>query len=93
MAELNLDYYRGSDQYSDGDVEDRILRDVRKLTAAGKAEGPDGQPDAQEMLYGVIDEAYRTGDETDGFAYLYHLSPVRENILSWYPFRKDASAL
>ena len=55
MAELNLDYYRGSDQYSDGDVEDRILRDVRKLTAAGKAEGPDGQPDAQEMLYGVIE--------------------------------------
>lgn len=94
MAELNLDYYRGSDQYSDGDVEDRILGDVRKLASARKAaEAPGSQSDAQDMLYGVIDEAYRTGNETDGFAYLYHLSPVRENILSWYPFRKDAAAL
>lgn len=93
MAELNLDYYRGSDQYSDGDVEDQILRDVRKLTAAGKVEDLGSQSDAQDMLYGAIDEAYRTGNETDGFAYLYHLSPVRENILSWYPFRKNASAL
>ena len=82
MAELNLDYYRGSDQYSDGDVEDQILRDVRKLTAAGKVEDLGSQSDAQDMLYGAIDEAYRTGNETDGFAYLYHLSPVRENIFS-----------
>lgn len=27
------------------------------------------------------------------FSVLYHLSPVRENILSWYDFRKDASVL
>ena len=24
---------------------------------------------------------------------LYHLSPIRENIINWYPFRKDASCL
>ena len=68
MANLNLSYYSGRDQYSDGDIEDTILRLVR----AGKNPGDDG------------DRA---------FPVLYHLSPVRENILSWYPFREGASAL
>ena len=58
MANLNLSYYSGRDQYSDGDIEDTILRLVR----AGKNPGDDG------------DRA---------FPVLYHLSPVRENILSW----------
>ena len=68
MAEFNTDYYKGTDQYSDGDVEDRILESVR----TGKS-----------------------SEDTDdrSFPVLYHLSPVRENILSWYPFRKDASVL
>ena len=68
MAEFNTDYYKGTDQYSDGDVEDRILERVR----AGKS-------------------SEDTGDRS--FPVLYHLSPVRENILSWYPFREDARVL
>ncbi len=31
--------------------------------------------------------------EDRSFSVLYHLSPVRENILSWYPFREGASVL
>lgn len=68
MANLNLSYYSGRDSYSDGDIEDTILRLVR----AGKNPADDG------------DRA---------FPVLYHLSPVRENILSWYPFREGAHAL
>lgn len=68
MAAFNTDYYKGTDQYSDGDIEERILEIVR----AGKS------PD-------------ETGDRS--FPVLYHLSPVRENILSWYPFRENANVL
>lgn len=76
MAEMNLSYYGGSDQYSDGDVEDRILEAV----SGGEEEG-------------AAAEAPEIENSDDAFAFLYHLSPVRENILSWYPFKKGASAL
>ena len=68
MAIFNTDYYTGSDLYSDGEVENRILEIVRT-----------GKP--------LEDTAERS------FPVLYHLSKVRENILSWYPFRKDADVL
>lgn len=68
MAKFNLDYYGGSDLYSDGDVENEILAMVRS-----------GQ-DVEQM-------------EHVKFPVLYHLSRARENILNWYPFRKDASCL
>ena len=29
----------------------------------------------------------------DRYAMFYHLSPLRTNILSWYPFHKDSSIL
>ena len=31
--------------------------------------------------------------EDDRWPGLYHFSPVRQNILGWYPFKKDASVL
>ncbi len=68
MAQLNTYYYQGNDQYSDGDVEERILQIVQE----GKS----------------LEES---GDRS--FSVLYHLSHIRENILSWYPFREGASAL
>ncbi len=79
MAEMNLDFYTGSDSYSDGDVEDRLLFAVRS--------SDDPENAASE------ERGAGEGSAEDAFAYLYHLSPVRENILSWYPFRKDACAL
>ena len=62
MAVLHLDFYKGEDPYSDGDIEERILEIARS---------------------GKIQEAL---SKEEDFAVLYHLSPVRENILSWYPF-------
>ena len=68
MAKLNLDYYKGEDLYSDGDVEEEILEIVR---------------------------SGRNFDEIDEvkFPVIYHLSKIRENILNWYPFAPDATAL
>lgn len=68
MAKLNLDYYSGDNQYSDGDIEEEILR----IASNGLS----------------LDEL-----EKAEFPVLYHLSPVRENILNWYPFRQDACCL
>ena len=68
MAQFNTQYYRGDDQYSDGDIEEKILQIVQE----GKS-------------------LEASGDRS--FSVWYHLSPVRENILSWYPFREGASAL
>lgn len=68
MAVFNTEYYKGTDQYSDGDIEERILEIVRE----GKT--PEDIPDRS-------------------FPVLYHLSGIRENILSWYPFRAHSSVL
>ena len=67
---LNLDYYTGTDHYSDGDIEDELLAMV-------KSKKP-----VDEIL--AVDNRW---------AILYHLSPIRQNILNWYPFKRDASVL
>lgn len=67
---LNLTYYKGSDLYSDGDVEDKILEIFQN------------EEDIQERLM-----------KDDDWAILYHLSPIRQNILEWYDFDKEASLL
>ena len=68
MAHFNTQYYKGNDQYSDGDIEDKILQIVRESES--------------------LEES---GERS--FPVLYHLSHVRENILSWYSFREGASVL
>lgn len=68
MAKLNLEYYSGENHYSDGDIEEEILRIARE----GK----------QLSELGTVE-----------FPILYHLSPVRENILNWYPFREEGVCL
>ncbi len=68
MAKFDTRYYQGTDQYSDGDIEDEILSIVKE----GKS----------------LEES---GNRS--FAVLYHLSAVRENILSWYPFKPGANVL
>lgn len=69
-AKLNLNFYSGSDDYSDGDVEDELLDIVESVT------------NFDEVLI-----------NDDRWPVLYHLSPVRENILNWYPFKKNSSCL
>jgi len=67
---LNLKYYNGKDLYSDGDVENAIL----KLAESG-------------ISYNDISQ------EKMNWPIFYHLSPQRQNLLSWYPFRENKSLL
>jgi SAM-dependent methyltransferase len=67
---LDLTYYSGKDLYSDGDVEDELLKCV-------------GAPKD-------IENELLTGSS---WPHLYHLSNIRENVLDWYDFKKDASLL
>lgn len=69
-AKLNLDYYNGTDYYSDGDIENELLEIVKN------------EKDFDKIL--ALD---------DKWPILYHLSPIRQNILNWYPFKKNASLL
>lgn len=67
---LNYQYYKGTDQYSDGDIEDTLLDIVR-------------QNDSYEDVLARENE----------WALLYHLSPIRENLLEWYDFGEGKSLL
>ena len=72
VGKVTLDYsfYNGQDQYSDGDIEDDLLKLITE------------EPDVEKIL-----------KRDDRWPVLYHFSPVRQNILEWYPFKKDASVL
>ena len=65
---LNDRFYKGTDAYSDGDIEEKILQIVR-------------QEDSYE------DRLMRENE----WALLYHLSPIRENLLEWYSFGKEST--
>ncbi len=62
-VKMNYTFYSGTDTYSDGAIEDRIL----EIARSGR--------DVEEELTGGND-----------WAVLYHLSPIRENLLEWYDF-------
>ncbi len=69
-VQLNYTYYHGSDAYSDGDIENRLLEIVKT------SENP------EEALL-----------QENSWPLLYHLSPIRHNLLSWADFPKNASCL
>lgn len=69
-AILNYEFYKGDDQYSDGDIEDDILRLLQ------------GNEDVLEIL-----------ENDHRWPVLYHLSPVRQNILEWYDMKDGADVL
>jgi SAM-dependent methyltransferase len=69
-AKLNLDFYSGTDYYSDGDIEDELL----KIVKSGR--------DIDEVLA-----------NDNRWPILYHLSPIRQNIINWYPFKENSSLL
>jgi SAM-dependent methyltransferase len=70
MATINLDFYKGSDLYSDGDIENDIAAIVKEGKSSTEAL-------AHETRWPVI----------------YHLSPLRRNLLEWYNFPADSSIL
>ena len=67
---LNYQFYKGTDQYSDGDIEDTLLKIVQQDTPC------------EDVLM-----------QNNDWALLYHLSPIRENLLEWYDFGKGKSLL
>lgn len=67
---LNLKYYKGEDLYSDGDIEDELLKIVSQYD------------DFTEIL-----------KKDDRWPILYHLSPIRENLLEWYDYKNNSSLL
>lgn len=71
MAEFILSYYKGNDDYSDGDnVENFLLETARK---------------------GLTFDDISIEDRS--WPVYYHMTSVRENICSWYPFKEHASVL
>jgi len=69
-AKLNLEFYTGTDFYSDGDIEDELLEIVKQTD------------DYSNIL-----------ENDNRWPILYHLSPIRQNIINWYPFKDNASCL
>lgn len=67
---LDYTFYQGTDQYSDGDIEDVLLSLIKQ------------EPD--------VDKIIRNDNR---WPVLYHFSPVRQNIVEWYPFKENASVL
>jgi precorrin-6B methylase 2 len=67
---LNLQFYKGTDEYSDGDIEDELLAVVKENDS--------------------YEEFLKTRTE---WPFLYHLSPIRENLLEWYDFNKEGTLL
>jgi len=69
-AKLNLEFYTGTDYYSDGDIEDELLNIVTH------------HKEYDDILA-----------KDTRWPILYHLSPIRQNIINWYPFEENTSCL
>ena len=69
---IDLTHYSGSDLYTEGEIEDNLLKVAEENDPASFRKVIEGK---------------------DEWAYLYHLSPVRENIVSWLPIKKDEKVL
>lgn len=67
---LNLKFYKGTDEYTDGDIEDEILSELQS------------NDDILQILM-----------NHDDWGFLYHLSPIRENLLEWYDFDPEGTVL
>ena len=52
----------------------------------------DGTLEEEEMLRRAK-EGQVAPDSNDNFVYFYHFSPLRENILNWYPFKRHSKVL
>lgn len=67
---LNLDFYKGEDLYTDGDIENDLLNLVK----------------TNDNYDDIIKSDSR-------WPILYHLTPIRRNLLEWYSFDKTKTLL
>ena len=72
-----------------------MIEDKLDLTFyEGKDVYSDG--DIEDRLLEIVQDMSKVPEilmKSNDWALLYHLSPIRENILEWYPFEKEASLL
>ncbi|MCR4946861.1 MAG: class I SAM-dependent methyltransferase [Lachnospiraceae bacterium] len=82
IGKVTLDYkhYAGRDLYCDGDVEGEILEAVKKVNA-GDLRNLNGDDYAQII------------EKNINWPFLYHLSPIRENIVNWLDITKEDKVL
>ncbi len=69
---LNYEFYKGKDEYSDGDIEKELINYMEQKS---------------ETKYNDIFK------DDKRWPVFYHLTQIRENILNWYPMKKDAEVL
>ena len=88
IGNIILDYslYPGEDYYCDGDIEQEILDEVKKI-AEGAVDGAPARGEAVSSAYSSLIE------EKANWPFLYHLSPIRENIVSWLPADRSMKVL
>ena len=68
------------------------MAELNETCYTGEDRYSDG--DIEEKILEIVRSGRNIEEEKDrDFALLYHLSPVRENILSWYPFRPEGNCL
>ncbi len=87
IGNVCLDYsmYPGEDLYCDGEVEGEILEEVRRIAyLAGECTDPES---LQLSEYSSLIE------KKMNWPFLYHISPIRENIVSWLPVDKTMKIL
>lgn len=78
-VKMNYEFYSGFDEYNDGDIEEVLLDYVKE-----------NEPEVGKYDYDRVMNILKNDNR---WPILYHLSPVRQNILDWYDFKKDASVL
>lgn len=94
IGKITLDYskYPGVDLYCDGTVEDELLEAVKDMGAE------DGRKYIQSEFaeeYGTIvdKDINRIISEQGSWPFLYHLSPLRANVVDWIPMKPNAKVL
>ncbi len=108
IGKILLDYslYPGEDFYCDGDIEQEILEEVKKITE-GVKEFSDENNAEDGKTSGDVEDCKTVGnaerflhsayssliEEKANWPFLYHLSPIRENIVSWLPADKKMKVL
>ncbi|MBF0298522.1 MAG: class I SAM-dependent methyltransferase [Oligoflexia bacterium] len=78
-AIINTKFYNGNDSYSEGAIEDELLKIIQ---AADTDRLDNGKIDYEKILI-----------NDNRFSLLYHFSPQRADLLRWFPFNKEQTLL
>ncbi len=78
---LNYEWYPGADQYSDGEIEEELLRIAKECPK-----------DTYNQV--IVQKGLEQNNfSAKGWPILYHFSEIRQNIVSWMPITKEQTVL